>query len=57
MAIPEAMGVIKKRGLDDLEPYEELSLPQEPPLTFIDEVVAGTQSYYGTRLFHRCIVQ
>lgn len=54
------MGVIKENGLDDLEPYEEPSLPEEQQLTFIDEVVAGAtrpQSYYGIRPLHRCIVQ
>ena len=60
MAIPEVMDVIKKEGLDDLQPYEEPSLPQEPQLTFIDEVVASAtspQSYYGIRRLDRCIVQ
>ncbi|KAI7784925.1 glycosyltransferase family 1 protein [Diaporthe eres] len=59
-SIPEIMAVIKKNGLDDLEPYEEPSLPDEQQLTFIDEVVAGAtrpQSYYGIRPLHRCIVQ
>lgn len=59
-SIPEIMDVIKKNGLDDLEPYEEPSLPREQQLTFIDEVVAGAtrrQSYYGIRPLHRCIVQ
>lgn len=50
-SIPEVMGVIKKNGLDDLEPYEEPSLSEEQQLTFIDEVVAG-----ATRP-QRCIVQ
>jgi hypothetical protein len=59
-SIPEAMEVIQENELDELEPYEELSLPQEPPLTFIDEVIAGAtrhQSYYGIRPLHHCIVQ
>jgi hypothetical protein len=54
------MEVIQKTGLDDLGPYEELSLPQVPPLTFIDEVIANAtrpQSYYGIRPLHRCVVQ
>ncbi|KAI3397926.1 hypothetical protein diail_10095 [Diaporthe ilicicola] len=60
MSIPEVMHVIKKNGLDDLEPYEEPSLPQDQHLTFIDEVVAGAnrqQSYYGIRPLHRCTIQ
>lgn len=59
-SIPEIMDVIKKNGLDDLEPYEEPSLPQEQQLTFIDEVVAGAtrpQPDSGIRPLHRCIVQ
>ncbi|KAG6359270.1 hypothetical protein INS49_012791 [Diaporthe citri] len=59
-SIPDIIDVIKQNGLDDLEPYEEPSLPEEQQLTFIDEVVAGAtrpQSYYGNRPFHRCIVQ
>lgn len=57
-SITEAMEVIEENKLDDLEPYEELSLPKEPPLTFIDEVIAGatrTESQVG--IFHSCIIQ
>lgn len=52
------MAVIQENKLDELEPYEELSLPQEPPLTFIDKVIAGaTRPESQVGIFHRCIVQ
>ncbi|KAG8168749.1 hypothetical protein KVR01_001498 [Diaporthe batatas] len=57
-SITEAMEVIQEHKLDDLEPYEEVGLPQEPPLTFIDEVIAGaTRPESQVGIFHRCIVQ
>lgn len=59
-SIPEIIDVIQKNGLDDLEPYEEPSLPKEQQLTFIDEVVAGATRHRpddGSRPHQRCIVQ
>lgn len=60
MSIPQIIDVIGKNGLDDLEPYEEPSLPKEQQLMFIDEVVASatrSQSSYGSRPLSRCIIQ
>ncbi|POS75403.1 UDP-N-acetylglucosamine transferase subunit alg13 [Diaporthe helianthi] len=57
-SISEAMEVIQENKLDDLDPYEELSLPSEPALTFIDEVIAGaTRPESQVGILGRCIIQ